>query len=84
MPAIYLLGVVVVVFSQTPIYMNSSDQNTREKELLTHFALTVVSLYFFINGIMSSTGFLIPITVSILLVLICIPLARKLENLGLS
>lgn len=64
--------------------MNSTDRHTPGKEILTFFALLVVGLYFFIDGIMSATGFLIPITVSILLVLICIPLARKLENLGLS
>lgn len=64
--------------------MNSSGQFNRGKEILLFFTLIVVSLYFFTKGIMAATGFLIPITVSILLALICIPLARKLEKWGLS
>ncbi|REG83413.1 AI-2E family transporter [Algoriphagus antarcticus] len=64
--------------------MNSTDRHTPGKEILTFFALIMVGLYFFIDGIMAATGFLIPITVSILLALICIPLARKLENVGLN
>ncbi len=62
----------------------TTDQKSRGKELLTYFALIIVALYFFIVGIVSATSFLIPITISILLALICIPLARKLENLGLN
>lgn len=64
--------------------MNSSDQHTSVKEILIFFTLIVAALYFFIIGIMAATGFLIPITVSILLALISIPLARKLENKGLN
>jgi len=62
--------------------MTNSDQHRRGKEILTFFTLLIVALYFFIDGIMSATGFLIPITISILLALICIPLARKLEKWG--
>lgn len=56
----------------------------RGKEILTFFVLLVIGLYFFITGVMSASGFLIPITISILLALICIPLANKLEKLGLN
>ncbi|MEP1087350.1 MAG: AI-2E family transporter [Algoriphagus sp.] len=64
--------------------MTNTDKNTQGKEILIFFTLLVVGLYFFITGIMSATGFLIPITISVLLALICIPLARKLENWGLG
>jgi predicted PurR-regulated permease PerM len=64
--------------------MSNSEQLTRGKEILTFFTLLTVGIYFFINGIISATGFLIPITISSLIALICIPLARKLEKWGLN
>lgn len=64
--------------------MIKTNQPTQAYKILTVFTLLVVGLYFFFNGIMSAAGFLIPITISVLLVLICIPLARKLEKWGLS
>ncbi len=64
--------------------MTKPEQYTRGKEILIFFTLLIVSIYFFVNGVISASAFLIPITISVLLALICIPLARKLEKWGLN
>lgn len=76
--------VVVRSFHIKIQHMTSNNQQAQGKEILTYFVLLVVGLYFFINGLMDATDFLIPIAISLMLFLICIPVVRKLERFGLS
>ena len=56
----------------------------KSKEILLSSALLILGTYFLIDGLVLSTTFLIPIVFACLLTLICIPLSRKMESLGIS
>src|SRR5690606_30850967 len=50
------------------------------KKLLFTFAAVVVSLYFLFLGIVESKAFLAPLVIAIILALLMMPVARKLES----
>lgn len=54
------------------------------KNLLVTFSLTVLVLFFGIKGIILAAGYLIPLTFAVMLTLISIPLAQRLEGFGFS
>ncbi|MFC5623656.1 AI-2E family transporter [Algoriphagus winogradskyi] len=56
----------------------------KSKEILLSLTLLVVGIYFFIVGIIEASGFLKPLSIAVLLTLICIPFCRKLESWKLS
>ncbi|WP_339865407.1 AI-2E family transporter [uncultured Algoriphagus sp.] len=56
----------------------------KSKEILLSLTLLVVGSYFFIVGIIEASGFLKPLSIAVLLTLICIPFCRKLESWRLS
>ena len=56
----------------------------KSKEILLTLTLLVVGTYFFIVGIIEASGFLKPLSIAVLLTLICIPFCRKLESWRLS
>ncbi|HSF55185.1 MAG TPA: AI-2E family transporter [Algoriphagus sp.] len=56
----------------------------KSKSILVQFTLLVVGLFFIIKGAVLSEAFLVPLAFAVLLTLILIPLARKLEKKGIS
>ncbi|SFA85484.1 AI-2E family transporter [Algoriphagus aquimarinus] len=56
----------------------------KAKEILLSLALLILGTYFLIKGLVISTSFLVPIAFASLLTLICIPLSRKMEIIGIS
>lgn len=56
----------------------------KTKEIVLSFALLVLGTYFLIKGVTAAATFLIPLVFAGILALICIPLSRKLEHIGLS
>ncbi|GAA0878826.1 hypothetical protein GCM10009119_17940 [Algoriphagus jejuensis] len=56
----------------------------KSSNILVQFALLVIGVFFLIQGLVLAELFLVPLAFSILLALVCIPLARKLEKIGLS
>lgn len=64
--------------------MSSANYSFKGIRILAYFFFLVVGTYYTIIGTMAAAGFLVPITVSIMLALICIPLARKFEKWGMG
>ncbi|WP_111671042.1 AI-2E family transporter [Algoriphagus litoralis] len=58
--------------------------NTKNKSILTIFALVLFLLFSGIKGMVLGASFFIPLSFAIVLALLLIPLARKLENKGFS
>lgn len=56
----------------------------KSKSILVQFTLLVVGLFFLFKGAVLSEAFLVPLAFAVLLTLILIPLARKLEKKGIS
>lgn len=56
----------------------------KNKNTFLTLSLTVLVLFFGIKGIILASSYLIPLTFAVMLTLISIPLARKLEGFGLS
>lgn len=56
----------------------------KAKEILISSTLLVLGAFFLIKGLVLSTAFLVPIVFASLLTLICIPLSRKIERVGIS
>lgn len=54
------------------------------KKVLVYSALTILALYFFFAGLVYAQPFLVPITLALLLTMLVLPLARKLEEWGIS
>lgn len=52
--------------------------------ILVKFSILVIGTFFLIKGAVLAEAFLVPITFAVMLTLISIPLARKLEKKGLS
>ncbi|MHA7128520.1 AI-2E family transporter [Algoriphagus namhaensis] len=62
--------------------MKNSMMQPQGLRLLAFVTLLILGSYFLVQSLIAATGFLIPYTISLLLTLICIPLARKLEGWG--
>lgn len=56
----------------------------KNKNGLLIFTLIILGLFFGIKGMIGGSTFFIPLMFAVLIMLICIPLARKLEKFGLS
>lgn len=56
----------------------------KPNSILIRSALLVLGAFFFIKGVVLAEGFLVPLTFAVVLTLITIPLARKLEKKGFS
>lgn len=56
----------------------------KSKKILQVITLITIFTYFFIVGTIEAAGFLKPISIAVLLTLICIPVSRKLESWRLS
>lgn len=56
----------------------------KSKGTLYSLLILIVGIYFLIKGLVASTNFLVPIAFAIVLTLICIPLSRKMERIGLA
>lgn len=54
------------------------------KKILYTATMFIVGIYFLILGLVEAQGFLAPLVMSIILALLMIPLANKLENIGLG
>lgn len=60
--------------------MNQPITNSKGLKVLAITMLLILGGYFFVQILMGATGFLIPLVIALMLSLICIPLARKLER----
>lgn len=56
----------------------------KSNSFLVKFSLLVLATFFLIKGAVQAEAFLVPLTFAVMLTLILIPLARKLEKIGLS
>ncbi len=55
----------------------------KSKGTLLKLVLLILGTYFLIKGLVVSTTFLVPLVFASLLTLICIPLSRKIERIGI-
>ncbi len=53
---------------------------TKGKKILFYSTLLIIVLYFFFLGLTAAKSFLIPLTAAIILALLVVPLAQKMEN----
>ncbi|MEK6480589.1 AI-2E family transporter [Catalinimonas sp. 4WD22] len=56
----------------------------RSKRILTYFALIVASLSFFFWGLVQAQGFLVPLSVAVLLAMVILPVCRWFERKRIS
>ena len=56
----------------------------KSNNILVNFALLVLGVFFLIKGAVLAEAFLVPLTFAVVLTLILIPLARRLEKKGVS
>lgn len=56
----------------------------KSNSILVKFSILVIGTFFLIKGAVQAEGFLVPLTFAVILTLILIPFARKLEKIGLS
>ena len=56
----------------------------KSNNILVNFALLVLGVFFLIKGAVLAEAFLVPLTFAVILTLILIPLARRLEKKGVS
>jgi predicted PurR-regulated permease PerM len=54
------------------------------KSVLIPFALITLAIFFTIKGLVLAKEFLVPLTIAVLLALICTPLARRFQKWGFS
>ncbi len=56
----------------------------KSNDVLVRFALLVLAVFFLVQGLVLAEVFLVPIAFAVLLALVCVPLARKVEAKGIS
>ena len=56
----------------------------KSNRILVTFTALVLGAFFSIKGLVLAEKFLVPLTFAVVIALICVPLARKLENWGFS
>lgn len=57
---------------------------TQAKNIVVYGTLIVIGLYFFFHTIIKGQSFFVPLTIAILLAMLVVPIANKIENLGVS
>lgn len=61
-----------------------NDKIEKTKIFILYFALIIVGIYFFFLAIIEAQVFFAPLLIGILLAMLVVPIARKLESLGIN
>lgn len=56
----------------------------KSKSILIPFALLVLGIFFLIKGAVLAEAFFVPLTFAVLLALVCVPMVRKFEKIGMA
>ena len=60
------------------------NKAAKTKNFILYFALTVVGIYFFFTALIEAKSFFAPLTIGVLLAMLVVPVAKKLEGWGVA